>query len=92
MRDPRPWTPMEDEILRRTLAEQPEDEVSWLDVASQLDGRTNKDCRKRWVYSLCPTITKGQWSEWEDLALREGVEKYGTQYVAGSVPIQASFG
>lgn len=22
MRDPRPWTPMEDEILRRTLAEQ----------------------------------------------------------------------
>ncbi|KAL8736134.1 MAG: hypothetical protein Q9181_002524 [Wetmoreana brouardii] len=80
MRDPRPWTSGEDEILQQALLHQPADNISWLEVAAQLKGLSNKDCRKRWTYSLCPKIAKGAWSEWEDAALREGVEQYGTQW------------
>ncbi len=100
MRDPRPWTQEEDEVLLEalncrgiisfgllqiyeltvTIAE--DDNISWLEVASRLEGRSNKDCRKRWAYSLAPSIKKGPWDEWENTALKEGVRMFGTRYVA----------
>lgn len=56
--------------------------IDWTEVATQIEGRTNKDCRKRWVYSCAPTISKGQWDEREDALLREGVNIYGNRYCA----------
>lgn len=62
-------------------------QINWLEVASHLEGRNNKDCRKRWVYSLTPSIRKGAWEEWEDSALCEAVEALGTRY-AGSLLLE----
>lgn len=68
--------------LGLTMLDLGEAQINWLDIASQLDGRSNKDCRKRWVYSLSPSIKKGSWEEWEDAALREGIRLHGTRYVS----------
>ena len=57
--------------------------INWQSVAKQIPGRTNKDCRKRWVYSLAPSIRKGTWDNKEDALLQEGVERHGTRSVKG---------
>lgn len=54
--------------------------ISWHNVATHLPGRNNKDCRKRWNYSLAHTIRKGTWSKEEDAKLLEAVEKYGFRW------------
>ncbi|KAF9888979.1 hypothetical protein FE257_008149 [Aspergillus nanangensis] len=79
MRSLRPWTKEEDEILDQAIQTQGDEPINWLEVASHLSGRSNKDCRKRWVYSLAPSIRKGSWADWEDTALCEGVRLYGTR-------------
>ncbi|EHK97191.1 putative Myb-like protein A [Glarea lozoyensis 74030] len=82
MRTPKPWTPEEDEILRNEVAREVADptQINWLQVATRLSARNNKDCRKRWVYTLAPTVKKGAWDEQEDNALREGTRIYGTKW------------
>ena len=55
--------------------------INWQNVAKRIPGRTNKDCRKRWVYSLAPSIHKGSWEDTEDALLQEGVERHGTRLV-----------
>ncbi|EAQ89485.1 hypothetical protein CHGG_06104 [Chaetomium globosum CBS 148.51] len=54
--------------------------ISWHKVACHLPGRNNKDCRKRWHYSIANTIRKGTWMREEDERLREAVELYGTRW------------
>ncbi|KAJ5497968.1 hypothetical protein N7453_007019 [Penicillium expansum] len=61
------WTETEDQILRSSVLDQADKEtIDWHRVAAQLTSRTNKDCRKRWVYSLCPTLNKGTWMRKEN--------------------------
>src|SRR4051812_42264223 len=55
-------------------------QINWLQVATRLSARNNKDCRKRWVYTLAPTVKKGAWDEQEDNALREGTRIHGTKW------------
>jgi hypothetical protein len=52
----------------------------WNLVAQKLDGRTNKDCRKRWN-KIGREVNKGPWSKEEDDRLRNGVQQYDTRYV-----------
>ncbi|KAK3363234.1 Homeodomain-like protein, partial [Lasiosphaeria hispida] len=61
--------------------------ISWHKVAAYLPGRNNKDCRKRWHYSIVHTIRKGTWTPDEDQSLRQAVEKHGLRWskVAGAV-------
>ncbi|KAJ5957959.1 uncharacterized protein N7479_005109 [Penicillium vulpinum] len=67
------WTETEDQILRSSVLDQADEEtIDWHRVAAQLPGRTNKDSRKRWVYSLFPTLNKGTWTERENDLLQEG--------------------
>lgn len=74
------WSEAEDRTLRMAVADQRNEEtIDWHRVAAQLDRRTNKDCRKRWVYSLLPTLNKGAWTEGEDQLLHEGVRIHGTR-------------
>lgn len=70
-------------VCRLTVPYVEEVNINWIEVASFLHGRNNKDCRKRWVYSLSPSIRKGTWTKQEDSLLREGVHRYGTRLVLG---------
>ncbi|KAJ8066773.1 hypothetical protein OCU04_004161 [Sclerotinia nivalis] len=75
------WTLDEDEKLRRSVAEQDlSKQINWYKVAATIANRNNKDCRKRWVYSLAPSIHKGPWDAEEDRLLREGVQIHGTKW------------
>lgn len=53
----------------------------WREIAKDVPGRTNKDCRRRWNNSLNDSISKGRWSQIEDQRLFQGVQKYGTNWV-----------
>ncbi|KAH0563466.1 hypothetical protein GP486_001966 [Trichoglossum hirsutum] len=54
--------------------------IDWHSVASTIEGRNNKDCRKRWAYSLKPSIKKGSWNESEDKLLIKAVKLHGSRY------------
>ncbi|KAK4673916.1 hypothetical protein QC763_116130 [Podospora pseudopauciseta] len=76
------WTPEEDHVLSEAVrAETPaHGPISWHKVASHLPGRNNKDCRKRWHYSIINTIRKGTWTKDEDQKLKAAVEVYGARW------------
>ena len=69
-----PWTPDEDEQLRRATAVFGN---SWIDVAAYVEGRNNEQCRDRYQEYLNPSLTKGKWSADEDAALLRAVEQIG---------------
>ncbi|KAL2174079.1 Homeodomain-like protein [Thermothelomyces heterothallicus CBS 202.75] len=52
----------------------------WARVAAKLPGRTNKDCRKRWINKVCGNLKRGAWDEDEDQRLRDAVSKYGQRW------------
>ncbi|KAJ4984207.1 DNA-binding protein [Stagonosporopsis vannaccii] len=81
-RNPRRWTPAEDDILRKHVDAQEAQGYSrdWCQIASALPGRSNKDCRKRWHNSVAEGLKKGQWSKFEDDLLIHGVQRYGYQW------------
>ncbi|KAK4230990.1 hypothetical protein QBC38DRAFT_276906 [Podospora fimiseda] len=76
------WTPEEDRRLSEAVRLETPDQgaISWHKVAAHLPGRNNKDCRKRWHYSIANTIRKGTWTKEEDHKLRQAVDKYGARW------------
>ncbi|OAG11214.1 uncharacterized protein CC84DRAFT_1076517, partial [Paraphaeosphaeria sporulosa] len=52
----------------------------WRELAKEIPGRSNKDCRRRWWNSLAEGKSKGVWSEEEDEQLMQAVKKYGTDW------------
>jgi len=76
------WTSEEDRLLSEAVARETPKHgpISWHKVASHIPGRNNKDCRKRWHYSIANTIRKGTWTREEDDKLREAVEVYGARW------------
>lgn len=74
------WNPLP--RYHQLISEQGTDsDVDWHDVASSLENRNNKDCRKRWVYTLAPSINKGCWNQQEDALLMKGIQMHGFQFV-----------
>ena len=69
-----PWTPDEDEQLRRAVAALGH---VWVEVAAYVEGRNNDQCRDRYQEYLNPTITNGKWTEEQDSALLKAVEQVG---------------
>ncbi|KAH7053277.1 Homeodomain-like protein [Macrophomina phaseolina] len=53
---------------------------NWKAVAEHIPGRTNKDCRKRWI-KIKTSTTKGTWDPTEDARLRNAVGKHGFRWV-----------
>ncbi|KAM5363530.1 hypothetical protein ACJZ2D_011973 [Fusarium nematophilum] len=76
----RPWTTAEDSALRRLVAHFGDSrgpEGRWKDIATGLQGRTAKDCRKRWFHSLDPSLRKGRWTAQEDELLLSAYARLG---------------
>lgn len=83
------WTPKEDEILiseAERLLVQEGVQNSWSLIATKLPGRTNKDCRKRWL-KVCKDVNKGVWTADEDERLRRGIETYGQRWTEVAVVV-----
>jgi myb proto-oncogene protein len=83
----RRWTQEEDTKLIDAVGHYGED---WGEVAAMIPGRTNLQCRARWLSSFDPVTTddgteggnKGKWTPEEDANLTEAVEKLGKNWVA----------
>jgi hypothetical protein len=83
------WSTVEDAKL--TEAVQKLGKYCWVAVAAMVPGRTEIQCRQRWVNSLDPAMGKnlGKWSTVEDAKLTEAVQKLGKDCwvaVAAMVP------
>jgi hypothetical protein len=59
-----------------TLAVKIGNDKLWNKVALSLPGRTNKDCRKRWM-KLGAHLKKGSWTKEEDQLLQNAVDEVG---------------
>lgn len=80
-RERRNWTSGEDGLLKKAVAQGSQSgPVNWHNVAALIPGRTNKDCRKRWHYTVAAGVTKGTWTAEEDKQLHLAVEKHGTKW------------
>ncbi len=72
-----PWTAEEDEKLREIIGKYPANQdIPWVKVAEEMDGRGRHQCRQRWELSLNPKFKKGPWTAEEDAKLRQIIEKY----------------
>ena len=54
-----PWSAAEDAELTRLVGVHDSD---WKTIAAAMPGRSNVDCRKRWVYTVDPAISRAPWS------------------------------
>lgn len=79
-RERAPWTTEEDNLLRLAVQLYGDKTEKWAKIAACVQGRTNKNCRKRWFHSLDPSLRKGAWTDEEDRLLREGVNKFPNQW------------
>ncbi|RYC53783.1 hypothetical protein CHU98_g12426 [Xylaria longipes] len=81
-RVPKRWSEEEDCILYEETQKQElaGDTKDWHRIAAKLPGRTNKDCRKRWVNKVCGSLKKGPWNKTEDESLLDAVDRYGQRW------------
>ena len=62
-----PWAKEEDDVVTSLVGQY--GPRRWSLIASNLPGRTGKQCRERWHNQLDPSIKKEAWSEEEDQIL-----------------------
>ena len=67
---PRPtkkkWSAEEDRKLAQLVEINPAARINWPELSRQMENRTGKQCRERYINSLKPDGKKGQWTEEED--------------------------
>jgi hypothetical protein len=80
------WTPEEDAKLTKAVKKHGNE---WAAVAAMVSGRTNIQCRHRWVNTVDPTNGKspGKWTPEEDSKLTLAVKKHGNEWVAVSAMV-----
>jgi hypothetical protein len=81
-----PFTPEEDACLIRTVESRRF--PGWPSIATQLPGRTPRQCRERWSNYLSPAIWSGPWTDREDQLLIAGINRLGRAWST----LAASFG
>jgi hypothetical protein len=69
------WTTAEDMML--TLAVKAYGSKNWIKIQAHVPGRTDMQCRERWVNILNPALNNGPWTEEEDNKLKQAIEMYG---------------
>jgi hypothetical protein len=72
------FTADEDELLCRIMVEQPFS--TWVTVASQLPGRSARQCRDRWANYLCPDNKNAPWTDSEDKLLMAKYQELGPRW------------
>jgi hypothetical protein len=74
------WSPKEDALLTEAVKKHGR---KWVPVAALVPGRTNPQCRSRWLRHLDPNNgKKGRWTPEEDAILIEAVGKLGKDFTA----------
>lgn len=73
-----PWTTNEDRIITEMV--QTHGPKRWSLIAKQLQGRTGKQCRERWINQLDPSISKDPWTKDEDDLLCKTRERLGNKW------------
>ncbi|KAK6836300.1 Homeodomain-like protein [Apiospora arundinis] len=81
-KSPKRWTEEEDALLYHefTRLSDPNEITDWSRIAEGVPGRSNKDCRKRWVNKVCGGLNKGPWSREEDQRLRNAMDVHGSKW------------
>ncbi|KAI9295289.1 hypothetical protein K502DRAFT_225978 [Neoconidiobolus thromboides FSU 785] len=69
------WTPEEDEVLKAAVAKY--GAHSWVKIQPHVKGRTDVQCRERWMNVLHPGIDDSYWNPYEDAHLLSLVNKIG---------------
>lgn len=75
---PTAWTPEEDDALRQLV-----DKFGckkWALIASKMQQKGSKQCRRRWQNYLNAEVKQGGWSAEEDDLLLEGHRKFGNRW------------
>uniref|UniRef100_A0A8C3QRH7 Small nuclear RNA activating complex polypeptide 4 n=1 Tax=Cyanoderma ruficeps TaxID=181631 RepID=A0A8C3QRH7_9PASS len=70
-----PWTPEEDGMLMAAVQKYREKE--WYKVRTEVPGRSDSQCRDRYLKALHWDLKKGKWSSEEEEQLIELVQKHG---------------
>ena len=73
------FSPEEDELLRRLVAEY--GEFEWEKIASKFNNRNARQCHDRWKFYLNPKLNKAPFTQEEDWRLINLVSKYGGMWV-----------
>mmetsp|Transcript_34456 Transcript_34456/g.39210 ORF Transcript_34456/g.39210 Transcript_34456/m.39210 type:complete len:763 (-) Transcript_34456:193-2481(-) len=78
-RGPIPWTRYEDKLIRALVIEH--GAKKWSSIASEIVGRTGKQCRERWHNHLNPEINKSKnWTSEEDRIIIENHMRSGNRW------------
>lgn len=80
------WDPDEDKRLK--IAVRLFGAKIWNKIARFVPGRTQVQCRERWVNCLDPSLNMNEWTEEEDLKLKNAIAKHGYSWskIAACIP------
>jgi hypothetical protein len=73
-----PWTREEDQRIIDFVAR--EGRSRWVRCAELLPGRTDVQCRQRWVNSLDPGVRHGPWTAEEDAIIADLHQRLGNRW------------
>ncbi|XP_030943978.1 transcription factor MYB44-like [Quercus lobata] len=73
-----PWSPEEDEMLRKLV--QKHGARNWSVISKAISGRSGKSCRLRWCNQLSPEVEHRAFSAEEDNLIVQAHAKYGNKW------------
>ena len=73
-----PWSPEEDEMLRKLV--QRHGARNWSVISKAISGRSGKSCRLRWCNQLSPEVEHRAFSAEEDNLIVQAHAKYGNKW------------